>query len=50
VRIEGKTLGFDEKKIGAVKTVSVEENLSRCSVVKQDTPFQGGARVIEEVP
>jgi hypothetical protein len=49
LRMEGKTLGYDEKKIGTIKVATVEENFSRCSIVKQDTPFKEGARVIEVV-
>ena len=49
VQMEGKTLGYDEKKIGTIKTDSVEKNLSRCQVVKQEAPFKPGARVIELV-
>ena len=49
VQMEGKTLGYDEKKIGTIKADSVEKNFSRCSIVKQDTPFKQGARVVELV-
>jgi hypothetical protein len=47
VQMEGKTLGYDEKKIGTIKADSVEKNFSRCSIVKQDAPFKQGARVVE---
>jgi hypothetical protein len=49
VQMEGKTLGYDEKKIGIIKTDTVEKSFARCSVVKQDTSFKQGARVVELV-
>jgi len=49
VKMEGKTLGYEEKKIGTIKTASVETNFSRCSIVKQEVAFKQGARVVELV-
>jgi len=46
-QMEGKTLGYDEQKIGTIKTVTAEKNLARCAIVKQTTPFREGARVVE---
>jgi CHAT domain-containing protein len=47
VQMEGKPLGYDEKKIGSIRTETVKPNFSRCSIVKQESPFKEGARVVE---
>jgi len=49
VSMEGKTLGYDEKKIGTIKIATVEDNFSRGTILKQEAPFKEGARVKEVV-